>query len=226
MIFHPKVNKICNFTEACKWIAFGWKPTELIYKFTDASLLDENGNPNYKYIHDKNYLKGIKFASYKLILAIYERRIAAIGTRLYPLLPYEKETDNKKHIVKLKKGGIPDFSIKGIRTVELSEHEYDYKDVIMNFKSLQKCFPRDENGNPIVEEAKQKKIGYNSLYMEIMDKVIDDLSITEKNQPSKKSIYYHVLAKYAKKYNLSNNTVQMIASLVLNPESKLGKAKK
>lgn len=62
--------------------------------------------------------------------------------------------------------------------------------------------------------------------MEIMDKVIDDLSITEKNQPSKKSIYYHVLAKYAKKYNLSNNTIQMIASLVLNPESRLGKAKK
>ena len=123
MICYPKVEKICNFTEACEWIAFGWKPTELIYKFTDASLLDENDNP-------------------------------------------------------------------------------------------------------IIEEAKQKKIGYNSLYMKIMDKVIDDLSITEKNQPSKKSIYYHVLAKYAKQYNLSNNTIQMIASLILNPESRLGKAKK
>lgn len=38
-----------------------------------------------------------------------------------------------------------------------------------------------------------------------MDRVIDDLSITEKNQPSKKSIYYHVLDKYAKQYNFSNN---------------------
>ena len=115
------------------------------------------------------------------------------------------------------------FSNEGI---ECPLMKYNYRFVIMNFKSVQKCFPRDENGNPIIEENKQKEIGYNSLYMEIMDKVIDDLSITEKNQPSKKSIYYHVLAKYAKQYNLSNNTIQMIASLVLNPESRLGKAKK
>lgn len=62
--------------------------------------------------------------------------------------------------------------------------------------------------------------------MDIMNSVVKDLCITEKNQPSKKSIYFHALDKYAKKYNLSNNTVQMISSLVLNPESRLGKAKK
>ena len=218
MIFHPKVEKICCFTEACEWIAFGWKPTELIYKLADASLLDANGNPNYNYSKDENYLKGIKFASYKLVLAIYEKKIPAVGIQI----SIYRKCDDKMHRVRLYNGGNPDFSIDGINTSGL----YNYKHVCMNFKSLQKCFPRDENGNPIIEEAKQKKIGYNSFYMEIMDKVIDDLSITEKNQPSKKSIYYHVLAKYAKKYNLSNNTIQMIASLVLNPESRLGKAKK
>lgn len=35
--------------------------------------------------------------------------------------------------------------------------KYNYRFVIMNFKSVQKCFPRDENGNPIEEPVKETK---------------------------------------------------------------------
>lgn len=219
MIFHPVPYKWCSLTEACEWIAFGWKPVPLIYKHVDGTLLDDFGEISNEFRMGKQYLRAIHIASYKLLIAIYEHKLAAIGSKT---VNYQYD-DTKLYRIRLSPYSTVDFDRECIKC---QTKEYDYMNVFLNFTSVQKCFPRDENGNPIIEETKQKKIGYNSLYMEIMDKVIDDLSITEKNQPSKKSIYYHVLAKYAKKYNLSNNTIQMIASLVLNPESRLGKAKK
>ena len=38
MIFHPVSYKWCGLTEACEWIAFGWKPVSLIYKHVDGGI--------------------------------------------------------------------------------------------------------------------------------------------------------------------------------------------
>ena len=222
MIINPTVSKLCTVSNACEWIAFGWKPVAPIYKYTDGKFINEDGkiDRNYK----TGYLQAMKIVSYKLLVAIYERRLAAIG---FKDVEGSKEIEDFKPLrVKVNDCSEINFSNEGI---ECPLMKYNYRFVIMNFKSVQKCFPRDENGNPIeepVKETKQQKREYNSLYMDIMNSVVKDLCITEKNQPSKKSIYFHVLDKYTKKYNLSNNTVQMISSLVLNPESRLGKAKK
>lgn len=220
MITHPIPKKNCCLTEACEWIAFGWEPVSQIYRQVDERFIDKNGYVDLEYSLNEKYLKAIRIASFKLLIALYEKQIAGLGVRF--------KTNDSPCFEKYCRVRVDDCSRIYFEYEQIicPKSEYSYKYVYLSFKDVKKCFPRDENGNPIIEETKQKKIGYNSLYMEIMNKVIDDLSITEKNQSSKKSIYYHVLAKYAKQYNLSNNTIQMIASLVLNPESRLGKAKK
>lgn len=77
MIINPTVSKLCTVSNACEWIAFGWKPVAPIYKYTDGKFINENGkiDRNYK----TGYLQAMKIASYKLLVAIYEGKLAAIS---------------------------------------------------------------------------------------------------------------------------------------------------
>ncbi len=55
MITHPIPKKQCCLTEACEWIAFGWKPVPLIYKHVDGTLLDDFGEISNEFRMGKQY---------------------------------------------------------------------------------------------------------------------------------------------------------------------------
>ena len=184
----------CTLQQACEWIAFKIPPMEQIRAnalgFKRHALLhpDFETTPIFSEIAlrfttqaDKDYSKQIYDAAAKLKLALYDGDINAFGVVSTPdKQPQHQQITNIPNTVKLDIGK---------NTIQINDTTYT--DIYIPFQDLKREFHSRHSTTAF--NAIEKR--YSTPYMEIMVEVINELKITDTNQPQIKVIKELILQK-------------------------------
>ncbi len=184
----------CTLQQACEWIAFKIPPMEQIRAnaqgFKRYTLLSPDfENPSilssfelhFATQADKDYSKQIYDAAAKLKLALYDGDINAYGVISTPdKQPQHQQITNIPNTVKLDIGK---------NTIQINDTTYT--DIYIPFRNLKPAFcpAYAETAFNAIEKR------YSTPYMEIMVEVINELKITDTNQPQIKVIKELILQK-------------------------------
>ena len=214
----------CTLQQACEWIAFKIPPMEQIRAnaqgFKRYTLLSPDfENPSilssfelhFATQADKDYSKQIYDAAAKLKLALYDGDINAFGVVSTPdKQPQHQQITNIPNTVKLDIGK---------NTIQINDTTYT--DIHIPFRDLKHAF------HPTYAETAFNDIEkrYSTPYMEIMVEVINELKITDTNQPLKK-ILTDVIIQKMTEHGLrpSQSLTEYMATIIRLPESQKGHA--
>lgn len=214
----------CTLQQACEWIAFKIPPMEQIRAnaqgFKRYTLLSPDfENPSifsslelhFATQADKDYSKQIYDAAAKLKLALYDGDINAYGVVSTPdKHPQHQQITNIPNTVKLDIGQ---------NTIQINDTTYT--DIYIPFRDLKHAFC------PTYAETAFNAIEnrYSTPYMEIMVEVINELKITDTNQPLKK-ILTDVIIQKMTEHGLrpSQSLAEYMATIIRLPESQKGHA--
>ena len=214
----------CTLQQACEWIAFKIPPMEQIRAnalgFKRHALLhpDFETTPIFSEIAlrfttqaDKDYSKQIYDAAAKLKLALYDGDINAYGMVSTPdKQPQHQQITNIPNTVKLNIGK---------NTIQINDTTYT--DIYIPFRNLKHAFcpAYAETAFNAIEKR------YSTPYMEIMVEVINELKITDTNQPLKK-ILTDVIIQKMTEHGLrpSQSLAEYMATIIRLPESQKGHA--
>ena len=184
----------CTLQQACEWIAYKTPPMDLIRAnaqgFKRYTLLSPDvENPSilssfelhFATQADKDYSKQIYDAAAKLKLALYDGDINAYGMVSTPdKQPQHQQITNIPNTVKLDIGK---------NTIQINDTTYT--DIYIPFQDLKREFHSRHSTTAF--NAIEKR--YSTPYMEIMVEVINELKITDTNQPQIKVIKELILQK-------------------------------
>lgn len=218
-----EISDKCTLLQACEWIAFKWEPMDNVYEQYEGRIRPRppifntkfGGNPKPSIEWDK-YSYELSKAVAALKIALFKKQISSIG-RLCP----NKDTPL---------GG---FSLQPERTV-IDFEEFFYLDTINNqitvgdepvfydilisFAELVSIFPG--------QNRKQVNT-YKSEYMLLMEEVINQEKITDKNQSKKDELQKTIEQKMKdKKLPASAKLASAMATLIRQPWSQKGRNKK
>lgn len=214
----------CTLQQACEWIAFKIPPMEQIRAnalgFKRHALLhpDFETTPIFSEIAlrfttqaDKDYSKQIYDAAAKLKLALYDGDINAFGVVSTPdKQPQHQQITNIPNTVRL-----------DIEKNTIQINDTTYTDIYIPFRDLKHAFcpTYAETAFNAIEKR------YSTPYMEIMVEVINELKITETNQPLKK-ILTDVIIQKMTEHGLrpSQSLAEYMATIIRLPESQKGHA--
>lgn len=214
----------CTLQQACEWIAFKIPPMEQIRAnaqgFKRYTLLSPDfENPSifsslelhFATQADKDYSKQIYDAAAKLKLALYDGDINAYGVVSTPdKQPQHQQITNIPNTVKLDIGK---------NTIQINNTTYT--DIYIPFQDLKREFHSRHSTTAF--NAIEKR--YSTPYMEIMVEVINELKITDTNQPLKK-ILTDVIIQKMTEHGLrpSQSLAEYMATIIRLPESQKGHA--
>lgn len=214
----------CTLQQACEWIAYNIPPMEQIRAnaqgFKRYTLLSPDfENPSilssfelhFATQADKDYSKQIYDAAAKLKLALYDGDINAYGMVSTPdKQPQHQQITNIPNTVKLDIGK---------NTIQINDTTYT--DIYIPFQDLKREFHSRHSTTAF--NAIEKR--YSTPYMEIMVEVINELKITDTNQPLKKILTDVIIQKMTERgLRPSQSLAEYMATIIRLPESQKGHA--
>lgn len=214
----------CTLLQACEWIAdFKWEPMDKIceqYKGRKrpedpmfSIKLDTEPEPTIPW---KKYRDELSKASAALHLALAQKHVNATGILIaQEKLPLGATPLHKKRTA-LDYESFFSLDVENNRIC--IDNNPLFCDILIDFSELVSVFP----GN-----IKNQPDGYKSKYMLLMEDVINQEGITDKNQ-SKQEYLRDIIANKMKEKGLpeSNKLADAMATLIRQPWSQKGRNKK
>ncbi len=213
----------CTLLQACEWIAFKWEPMATVYEQYEGRIRPQNpmfdinlGNKPKPSIEWDKYRDGLAKGVAALKIALTKKQINSIG-RLFPqrgtplggaLLQPERTVIDFEEF----------FSLNTTNNQITAGNEPIFYDILIPFAELVSIFPG--------QNRKQVNT-YKSEYMLLMEEVVNQEGITDKNQ-SKQDILKDIIAQKMKEKELpeSNKLADAMATLIRQPWSQKGRNKK
>lgn len=210
----------CTLLQACEWIAFQWEPMSDLYEQYDGRIrpqhpllaglnFDLTTKPTIDW--DK-YKSAITKAKAALKIALIQAQLVATGT--YIPEHTDESTHNEREDIEFEDGFKLDIQNNRI----LLNGQAIYANIRIDFMKLLSIFPGSN---------RKQKNTYKSAYMQLMDEVINQEHITDKNQ-SKKTVLKDIIIQKMKEKKMrpSDKLADAMATLIRQPSSQGGRNKK
>lgn len=213
----------CTLLQACEWIAFKWSPMDAIYEQHEGRIRPENPTFNLDLgtnpkpsIEWEEYRDNLRKAVASLHIALFNKQVNAVGV----LIPTEKiplggaPLQEERGVIKFEKF----FTLDTENNRFMVGNDPIFYDILIDFSELASVFPGTIKNQPN---------GYKSKYMLLMDEVINQEGITDKNQ-SKHDILTDIFKQKLKANGIreSNNLASAMATLIRQPWAQAGRKKK
>ena len=210
----------CTLLQACEWIALKWEPMSDLYEQYTGRIrpqhpllaginFDLTTKPSIEW--DK-YIPVINQAEAALKIALTKTQIVASGTYI------PEHTDESMHNERDDIEFQPFFTLDVNNNRFLLDGKPIYTNIRINFTKLLSVFPGIN---------RKQKNTYKSDYMQLMDEVINQEHITDKNQ-SKKTVLKDIIIQKMKEKKMrpSDKLADAMATLIRQPSSQGGRNKK
>ncbi|MDW2974441.1 MAG: hypothetical protein R8M70_00055 [Alphaproteobacteria bacterium] len=210
----------CTLLQACEWIALQWEPMSDLYEQYDGRIrpqhplfagldLDITTNPTIDW--DK-YKSAITKAKAALKIALIQAQLVATGT--YIPEHTDESMRNERDDIEFQ----PFFTLDVNNNRFLLDGKPIYTNICIDFTKLLSVFPGIN---------RKQKNTYKSDYMQLMDEVINQEHITNKNQ-SKKTVLKDIIIQKMKEKKMrpSDKLAGAMATLIRQPSSQGGRNKK
>ena len=218
-----KILNECTLLQACEWIAFKWEPMNNVYEQYEGRIRPRNpifdinigDNPKPSIEWDK-YRDGLAKGVAALKIALCQKQINAVG-RFFP----EKNTSLGSAPLQPERTVIDFEEFFSLDTTDnqiIVGNDPIFYDILISFTELVSIFPGQN----------RKHVNtYKSEYMLLMEEVINQEGITDKNQ-SKQELLKDIIEQKMKDKGLpeSNKLADAMATLIRQPWSQKGRNKK
>lgn len=218
-----KILNECTLLQACEWIAFKWEPMNNVYEQYEGRIRPRNpifdinlgDNPKPSIEWDK-YRDGLAKGVAALKIALCQKQINAVG-RFFP----EKNTSLGSTPLQPERTVIDFEEFFSLDTTDnqiIVGNDPIFYDILISFTELVSIFPG---------QNRKHFNTYKSEYMLLMEEVINQEGITDKNQ-SKQELLKDIIEQKMKDKGLpeSNKLADAMATLIRQPWSQKGRNKK
>lgn len=218
-----KILNECTLLQACEWIAFKWEPMNNVYEQYEGRIRPRNpifdinlgDNPKPSIEWDK-YRDGLAKGVAALKIALCQKQINAVG-RFFP----EKNTPLGSAPLQPERTVIDFEEFFSLDTTDnqiIVGNDPIFYDILISFTELVSIFPG---------QNRKHFNTYKSEYMLLMEEVINQEGITDKNQ-SKQELLKDIIEQKMKDKGLpeSNKLADAMATLIRQPWSQKGRNKK
>lgn len=210
----------CTLLQACEWIALQWEPMSDLYEQYDGRIRPQHpffsginfGQTTKPTIDWDKYNPAITKAKAALKIALIQAQLVVTGTYI------PEHTDESTHNER------DDIEFQSFFTLDVNNNQFlldgkpIYTNIRIDFTKLLSVFPGIN---------RKQKNTYKSDYMQLMDEVINQEHITDKNQ-SKKTVLKGIIIQKMKEKKMrpSDKLADAMATLIRQPSSQGGRNKK
>ena len=209
----------CTLRQACEWIALKWEPMSDLYEQYTGRIrpqrplfagldFDLTTKPSIEW--DK-YIPVINQAEAALKIALIQAQLVATGIYIPEYI--DESTHNERDDIEFQ----PFFTLDMNNNQFLLDGKPIYTNIRIDFTKLLSVFPGIN---------RKQKNTYKSDYMQLMDEVINQEHITDKNQ-SKKTVLKDIIIQKMKEKKMrpSDKLADAMATLIRQPSSQGGRNK-
>lgn len=216
-MFDIEILDTCTLQQACEWIAFSWEPMKPAYaEYCEHIRPTDSKSPEFQ-----EYEQQIKKALRALRIALIQKQLQIVGVHL-PMYGSLRPLGSFPISFRPKAVDFMDDYTLNIYNNDIlnSKNEIVAQQLSIKFYELKSIFPH-------LGPQPQTKDTYKSVYMLIMEEIIQEENISDKNQSKKEALKNIVLQKM-KRYKVPESTklADAMATLIRQPNSQKGRRKK